>query len=277
MKCPRCDKENPPDNRFCDNCGFELVSPTPPAPTPVPAAQIGVREVTCPSCGHVNPADSSFCEQCGATITAAPPVKPPTAVPTPTPPPSVPVQPPTQPTVPVVAPKVEGALILPDGNQLSIGARKVLGRVDLAKYASPDEAMWISRQHFTIFLENDRFYIQDDGSTNGTKLNGVEIKDQGKQELRDCDEILVGDAVKLSFRGQGTKKELRRNTQARIEITEVSGIGPKRAEQLRSLGINTAHDLASASPESLAAKTGISPKITEQWIEQAKKLMKQAS
>ena len=266
MKCPKCGKENPPDNRFCDNCGFELVSTTPPAPSPVSEAQIGVREATCPSCGHANPADSAFCEQCGATIAATPQTKP---VPTPTLPPSAPAQPPT---VPVVIPRVGGALVLPDGNELSIGAKKVLGRVDLDKYASPDEAMWISRQHFTVFLENDRFFIQDDGSTNGTKLNGVEIKNQGKQELKNDDEIVVGDAVKLLFREQGTKKEKGRRMQPHIEITDVSGIGPKRAEQLKSLGINTAQDLADTSPESLAAKTGISPTTTKEWVEQARKL-----
>jgi len=262
MKCSRCGKENPADNRFCDNCGFELISPTMPVPIPAPPAPIGVGGVTCPSCGHSNPADSAFCEKCGVTIATAPPA---------------PVQPPpTPPPPPLVVPTVEGVLILPDGNQISIGARKVLGRMDLAKYASPDEAMWMSRQHFTVFRQNDRFHIQDDGSTNGTKLNGVEIKNQGKQELRDGDEIVVADAVTLVFRGPGTKREVGGKAPARIEITDVSGIGPKRAEQLKSLGINTAQDLANTSSESLAAKAGVSPKITEDWIEQARKLTRQA-
>jgi len=58
-----------------------------------------------------------------------------------------------------------------------------------------------------------------------------------------------------------------------IEITKVKGIGPKRAEQLRSLGIHTAEDLTKVSAEELATKTKTSSKITGKWIEEAKKLI----
>lgn len=188
MKCPQCGKENPPDNRFCDNCGLELATATVPAattptPTPTPPAPPkAVRGTECPSCKHVNPADSTFCEQCGADLAAQPPT--PAPVPAPVP----------------AAPGFEGILVLPDGKELLIGTKKTLGRVDLAKYASPAEASWVSRQHFSIFIENGTFYIQDDGSTNGTKLNGTEIRNQGKQPLKDGDEILVADVVKLMFK-----------------------------------------------------------------------------
>ena len=53
-------------------------------------------------------------------------------------------------------------------------------------------------------------------------------------------------------------------------LTEVKGIGPKRETQLKALGINTIEDLAKASPEDLASKLNISPKITSKWIEGAK-------
>jgi hypothetical protein len=62
-----------------------------------------------------------------------------------------------------------------------------------------------------------------------------------------------------------------------IAITEIRGIGPKRAEQLRALGINTAQDLVETSASILAAKTEISPKITRKWVREAKKLIKEAS
>ncbi len=55
-------------------------------------------------------------------------------------------------------------------------------------------------------------------------------------------------------------------------LTEVKGIGEKRAEQLKTLGINSIEDLAQASAKDLAAKLKISPKITGRWIENAKKL-----
>ena len=62
-----------------------------------------------------------------------------------------------------------------------------------------------------------------------------------------------------------------------IEITEVKGIGLKRAEQLRALGINTAQDLAKTTATTLAAKTELSPKITRRWIREAKRLIKEAA
>lgn len=61
-------------------------------------------------------------------------------------------------------------------------------------------------------------------------------------------------------------------TPVAIELTQVKGIKAKRAEQLKTLGINNAHDLASASANELAAKLKIASYFTEQWIENAKKL-----
>jgi predicted flap endonuclease-1-like 5' DNA nuclease len=55
-------------------------------------------------------------------------------------------------------------------------------------------------------------------------------------------------------------------------LTKVKGIGEKRAEQLKALGINSVEELAKASAEELASKLRISPKITQRWIENAKKL-----
>jgi len=58
-----------------------------------------------------------------------------------------------------------------------------------------------------------------------------------------------------------------------IELVEVKGIGPKRSEQLKSLGILTVQDLAKASAEELASKLEVSPKITTRWIKEAKRLL----
>ena len=91
---------------------------------------------------------------------------------------------------------------MPDGKEVLIpsGGRLTLGRVDLAKYASQAQIAWISRQHLSVGEENGVFFIQDEKSTNGTKLNSVEIKGRGRQQLKDGDEILVGDAVKILFK-----------------------------------------------------------------------------
>ncbi|MEM1589863.1 MAG: hypothetical protein QXZ68_01830 [Candidatus Bathyarchaeia archaeon] len=58
-----------------------------------------------------------------------------------------------------------------------------------------------------------------------------------------------------------------------LELTEVRGIGAKRAEQLKALGTLNVGDLAKASAEDLALKLKISPKITKKWVEEAKTLL----
>jgi len=57
-----------------------------------------------------------------------------------------------------------------------------------------------------------------------------------------------------------------------VALTDVKGIGEKRAEQLKALGINNVDNLAKASAKDLAGKLEISPKFTRRWITNAKKL-----
>jgi len=63
---------------------------------------------------------------------------------------------------------------------------------------------------------------------------------------------------------------------SKTELTEVKGVGAKRAEQLKGQGINSVDDLAKASADDLAEKLKISPKITRKWIESAKKLVEES-
>jgi predicted flap endonuclease-1-like 5' DNA nuclease len=59
-----------------------------------------------------------------------------------------------------------------------------------------------------------------------------------------------------------------------IELTQVKGIGEKRAIQLNTLGIKTVNDLANESAANISKKLKISPKITRKWKASAKKLLK---
>lgn len=63
-------------------------------------------------------------------------------------------------------------------------------------------------------------------------------------------------------------------TATALELTQVKGIGEKRAAQLKALGINNVSDLAKASAEDIAEKLQISPKITQKWIDNAQELVK---
>ena len=59
-----------------------------------------------------------------------------------------------------------------------------------------------------------------------------------------------------------------------LELTQVKGIGEKRATQLKAIGINSVNNLAKASAEDIAKKLQISSKITKKWIDSAKALVK---
>jgi two-component system cell cycle response regulator len=51
----------------------------------------------------------------------------------------------------------------------------------------------VSRRHARFFAENDIGYVEDQGSTNGTFINDLDI--QSKQELRNGDLVKVGGAI----------------------------------------------------------------------------------
>ncbi len=57
MRCPDCQADNPPQNRFCGQCGTALA-------------------LHCPQCGAEVPSGTRFCGQCGASFQAAPAAAP---------------------------------------------------------------------------------------------------------------------------------------------------------------------------------------------------------
>lgn len=56
------------------------------------------------------------------------------------------------------------------GRELPLGANNVLGRQESCDIVLPDES--ISRNHARIFMENESYFVEDLGSTNGTFVNG---------------------------------------------------------------------------------------------------------
>lgn len=58
-----------------------------------------------------------------------------------------------------------------------------------------------------------------------------------------------------------------------LELTGIKGIGSKRSEELKAVGVNTVSDLATSSTKDLSQKTGISEKIISRWIVQAKEII----
>lgn len=141
-------------------------------------------ELKCPwrDCGRVNPAVNAFCYYCGVPLgdwqrTARRPH---------TSPPSSPVR---------------ASLKLPDNREISLATREQwIGRDDLNGIVSEHGVEYISRRHLIIRFENGQYYVEDQDSANGTRLNGTEIKGKGKFELNNGDLIDVADVVALGFK-----------------------------------------------------------------------------
>lgn len=169
-----------------------------------------VMKVKCSVCGNVVDYDPNnpYCPVCGAILT------PPSAQQTPLQPSPTPQQPPApaaqpmpsaptaQPTPPPPAqpPSAAGGVavvyaVMPNGDrrevlQLSPGAERVLGRSDLSSYAWRDPDT-ISRAHLKIKFDGAKVYVADDGSTNGTYVDGNDIRKKGYIEVPSGKEIVL--------------------------------------------------------------------------------------
>lgn len=94
-------------------------------------------------------------------------------------------------------------LNLPDGSVLNLShSTQILGRQDFEKITGPGLSRHVSREHISTKQENGSFFIMDKGSVNGTKINGLEIKDKGWQELKDGDRISIAGVLDLTYKAQ---------------------------------------------------------------------------
>ncbi|MGA2367270.1 MAG: FHA domain-containing protein [Dehalococcoidia bacterium] len=107
-------------------------------------------------------------------------------------------------TAPAVTSVVEippAKLSMPDGSEILLaGNSRSFGRHDFNKFLPEDSVSYISRQHINIWYENDQYYIEDRSSTNGTRINGTEIKGAGRHALEDGDTIDLADKLKINFK-----------------------------------------------------------------------------
>ena len=99
----------------------------------------------------------------------------------------------------ILAPQHAAKLVLHNNSTIPlVNTITQLGRND---FNAPDSvSKYISSNHFNIFNNNGRFYIEDKGSTGGTKLNGVEIRQMGLKPLNNGDIILLANIYKITFR-----------------------------------------------------------------------------
>jgi hypothetical protein len=95
-------------------------------------------------------------------------------------------------------------LELPNGQVIPVTSMSQdFGRGDFENIVPKEVSNIISRRHFQIsFSPRDKsFYIEDVGSTNGTKVNATDIKGKGKYPLKTGDVISPADVINLKFKG----------------------------------------------------------------------------
>jgi pSer/pThr/pTyr-binding forkhead associated (FHA) protein len=73
------------------------------------------------------------------------------------------------------------------GTFMPINGETLIGRLDTCQIRPAHPT--VSRKHCRIFSEEDKFFVEDLGSMNGTTVNGSKI--QSKIELKDGDSINV--------------------------------------------------------------------------------------
>jgi pSer/pThr/pTyr-binding forkhead associated (FHA) protein len=116
-------------------------------------------------------------------------------------------------TQPVTTPVVEAAaakLSLAGGNDILLaGNTRSFGRHDFEEFMPSAQVSYISRQHINIWSENGQYYIEDRSSTNGTRVNGTDIKGTGRHALADGDVIELAGKLSINFQKQNINKEVR--------------------------------------------------------------------
>jgi hypothetical protein len=189
LRCPACEAENEPVDKYCVRCGVPL------DPLQVKPED---KKIICPRCQRDNNPGSFFCYTCGKYFaeseSPAPDCQP------------EPV------TVSLQAPP-RARLVMQHGLEIVLtGASTFVERGDFEGKLSPDLVMCISRQHILITCENGAYFVQDfgrdgAGSTNHTRLNGDDIYRKGRQPLKEGDhiELAYQPELTLTFRLEGIK------------------------------------------------------------------------
>jgi hypothetical protein len=158
-----------------------------------PQQDSGKGKIVCPRCQSINNAGSFFCYTCGKYFAD--------------------VEEPNKrqgETAARTAPKAK--MTMPSGTEILLaGAPVFIERSDFEGTLSNDILMRISRQHILITYSRGKYYLKDygrdgKGSTNHTKLNGVDIYGKRRKALKDGDKIELASQPETTIKFRLLKK-----------------------------------------------------------------------
>jgi hypothetical protein len=185
VQCPYCGYMNPLETGACLNCRQPLPHPRgyaapPPAPRPAVPYESAYRPSPPPG-----PGSSIAAQDMTASASAAPYAAP---RPASAPQPAVPVPPVNGGDVPSAWLEGVGGAMM--GHRAEINQINTL----VGRSTSCDIQVYdpkVSRRHFLIRYANGAFFLQDQQSSRGTRINGQRVM---AQRLKDGDHIEVGDS-----------------------------------------------------------------------------------
>jgi len=73
--------------------------------------------------------------------------------------------------------------------------------------------------------------------------------------------------------GKSRKRLRGKGSNLGMDVTLVKGIGQKRSEQMKAVGVDSVYELVECSPRDLAEKVGVSEKTANAWIENANEVL----
>ena len=138
--------------------------------TPAPGATQAIVPMQCPICGQMNPPGEMYCVECGFLLTSETPTE----------------------TTPVegVFPKLHDV----SGREFLLKAgENLIGRDPSSDVLLNDGT--VSRRHARIVIEDNAAYLEDLGSTNGTRLNGQPVSPGQRVALPPQAELQFGSAI----------------------------------------------------------------------------------
>jgi pSer/pThr/pTyr-binding forkhead associated (FHA) protein len=148
-----------------------------------PGAEVTQAAVTieCPVCHTTNPPGDRWCQDCGFLLASPAPEA-------------------------LDLPSVSGPRLVLDGREFELReGSNTLGRVH-ADVLLPDPT--VSRHHATLTVEEDSVWISDEGSTNGTYLNGSPVTPGDRRRVQDGDSLKLGSvAVRLVWPEGGRRED----------------------------------------------------------------------
>lgn len=230
MNCYKCKHPNLHGSNFCEKCGADLKAP-PPRVSPVtpyreypypresstlssPMGYPAPRPTPAPKPVPVNRQTAASSRAPVAPVPPATPIPPPTPAPRPErqrrrspvisdqqPRSTAPVSEPPRPVR--REPPAFAHLTGPQGRKFPLCYdQNLIGRASLADGINPqvdltaaDQNGTVSRQHARIGKDDSSLFIEDLGSSNGTRHNGQPLREGMQTPLSDGDQIVFGDLV----------------------------------------------------------------------------------